>query len=504
MLQSIFSLVLTQSIAGGFLALMVISLKPITDKKFNALWQYYIWIIVVMWLLLPLVPDISTFSNHMTPMTQIDNLLSSTIPSANEPLSSVNYMSFRLAAIPIHIQTQKLIPWFWLTGVILFAIYHGYRYTLFNLKFKRSSFLLTNPVIADILDSCKSDMGIKRNISLYGSSSIGTPILSGIFKPVITMPDVNFKPDEYRLIFTHELIHYKQRDIWYKMLALAVNAIHWFNPLAYIAVKNINEACEYACDEVVVYDMNDNERRYYGETILNLITLQTDKKMAMSTALCGIKKIERRLNMIMKSKRPKKSIVIIAVVVALALTSVGVVASGFTGKVLGVTKSGNDFSTQNKSEMSEMKKMYDFHLELDNTMAKALEIELNNYRKIDTLVGFMKPEYRELNIGDVREQIPLKYGDTTPSIYINKDNTQGIALTQDLQGVYTLYEFEANKDKESRFKWTITGTKSVQGEYKAVNENVKKYFEKNPNPKNEKLPPLQTPTSEYETIKPQN
>jgi len=147
---------------------------------------------------------------------------------------------------------------------------------------------------------------------------------------------------------------------------------------------------------------------------------------------------------------------------------------------------GARLSTLNSNELTDVKVFLD---ELDKTIAKAFEVDLSSYRKIDTLNGFMTPEYYELRLLDVRMQIPLKYGDTIPSIYLNKDNTQGIAFTQDLQGVYTLYEFEANKDKESRFKWTITGTKTVQGEYKAVNENVKEYFKKNPNP----------PTYKYES-----
>lgn len=147
---------------------------------------------------------------------------------------------------------------------------------------------------------------------------------------------------------------------------------------------------------------------------------------------------------------------------------------------------GSRMAVLNSNELTNTKIFLD---ELDKTMAKAFEIDLSGYRKIDTLVGLMKTEHKELHIGDVREQLNLKYGDKIPSIYLNKDNTQGIALTQDLQGLYTLYEFEANKDENSRFKWTITGIKTFQGEYKAVNDNVKEFFKKNPNP----------PTYKYES-----
>ena len=146
-------------------------------------------------------------------------------------------------------------------------------------------------------------------------------------------------------------------------------------------------------------------------------------------------------------------------------------------------KGSEDFRQLN----SDIKKFAD---ERDKKMADALNIHLSSYKKIDTLVGFMTPEHDELSIGDVRVQIPLKYGSTIPSVYLNKENTHGIALVQDLQGVYTLYKFEANKNEDSRFKWTITETETVQGELEFINESVKSYFEKNPNP----------PTYKYEAV----
>lgn len=126
---------------------------------------------------------------------------------------------------------------------------------------------------------------------------------------------------------------------------------------------------------------------------------------------------------------------------------------------------------------------------LDQTISKAFDIDLSNYRKIDILDEGNKAEHDNLKLVDLRRQIPLKYGDTVPSIYIDKSNMQGIAFTQDLKGVYTLYSFEANKETSGKLSWNITGTKTAQGKYSAVNASVKEYFEKNPNP----------PTYKYET-----
>ena len=58
-------------------------------------------------------------------------------------------------------------------------------------------------------------------------------MMTGFVKPRILLPDADFTTDELRLILKHELVHYKRRDLWYKGLVLAANAIHWFNPAVY-------------------------------------------------------------------------------------------------------------------------------------------------------------------------------------------------------------------------------------------------------------------------------
>ncbi len=135
------------------------------------------------------------------------------------------------------------------------------------------------------------------------------------------------------------------------------------------------------------------------------------------------------------------------------------------------SKSLNSVATS--EDKDEVKEFLD---NLDKDMIKDLDINIKNYRKIQTAPGFIEDEYKTLKLAYVKTLIPREYGDTIPSIYLNEDNTKGILLTQDLEGIYYLYEFEA--DKNSQFGWQIGKTKKVQGEYKAMSD----YFIKNPNP----------------------
>ncbi|NLM10804.1 MAG: hypothetical protein GX213_08560 [Clostridiaceae bacterium] len=120
-----------------------------------------------------------------------------------------------------------------------------------------------------------------------------------------------------------------------------------------------------------------------------------------------------------------------------------------------------------------MAKMYRFYLDLDKTISNAFNISLNSYKKVDTLIDFIKPKYYDLGLFNLRPKIPLEYGDTTPSIYVDENRTRGVIFKQSIDGVYTLFNIE-----KRGALWEITGSKEVQGSYKWIND----YFIKHPEP----------------------
>ncbi|NJD01387.1 MAG: hypothetical protein FIA99_02025 [Ruminiclostridium sp.] len=111
----------------------------------------------------------------------------------------------------------------------------------------------------------------------------------------------------------------------------------------------------------------------------------------------------------------------------------------------------------------------DFFNSLYRDIAKAFNIDLSSYNKIDTVVN------EKINLAGIHKQLSLKYGDLY-SIYLNSSNSAGIVLKQDLEGVYTLYRFETNE--ESKIRFNINSIDKVQGKYRFIND----YFIKNPNP----------------------
>ena len=62
-----------------------------------------------------------------------------------------------------------------------------------------------------------------------------------------------------RMVFLHELSHYKRGDLWVKAFSLAIAALHWFNPLCYILVNAIDKQCELALDERLIQKMSHED-----------------------------------------------------------------------------------------------------------------------------------------------------------------------------------------------------------------------------------------------------
>lgn len=119
----------------------------------------------------------------------------------------------------------------------------------------------------------------------------------------------------------------------------------------------------------------------------------------------------------------------------------------------------------------------------DQHIVEYFGVNLNDYRKvISENLSRNKRIYKStrfegnencerLLLCSVRFQIPNKNSNKAYSIYIKKDNTEGIAFTQDFEGVYSFYKLEI--DEDSTFGWVVTETKQIQGE----SEELQKYLD---------------------------
>ena len=168
----------------------------------------------------------------------------------------------------LKIKIINLFAVIWVIGMTVFILMVVLSYIIYILKKRKYAVLMEeNSVLYDV----KKELKIKRKIRIMMSPDVGSPMLVGILFPVIYMPCTDISNDMLRLVFLHELTHYKRKDLIVKWFALFVNAIHWFNPFAYIISANLSESCEISCDMKVTGNMNDVEQKLYMKTILELV-----------------------------------------------------------------------------------------------------------------------------------------------------------------------------------------------------------------------------------------
>ena len=97
-------------------------------------------------------------------------------------------------------------------------------------------------------------LGVSPRIAFFRSGRAVMPMAWGIFRPAVLMPvDADAWPAErLRIVLLHELAHVKRRDCLTHMLAQVACALHWFNPLAWMASRHARTERERACDDLVL------------------------------------------------------------------------------------------------------------------------------------------------------------------------------------------------------------------------------------------------------------
>ena len=275
-MRELFETILILTSIGFCLTALLLFIKPVTAKKFPAGWQYYVWIAVLLTMVIPihkLIPGQQVqkirYIAHMeapasTPVPAVP------IPDVSQKLhqepNSIEEEIPLPAKVPIKLLVALTVLWILGAGIFMAVVLTSY---LVFLKNKRKNAVYIEEV--SMLTGVKKKLGIKRNISIRMSPDIGSPMLVGVFFPVIYMPCREITPEMLNLVFLHELTHYKRKDLLIKWFAVFVNAIHWFNPLSYLLTSNLSEACEISCDTKVTKEMNEEEQKLYMKTILTLV-----------------------------------------------------------------------------------------------------------------------------------------------------------------------------------------------------------------------------------------
>ena len=318
-------ILLSLSVSGALLLLLILGLKPLYKNKFSKRWQYYIWIVVALRFLLPFTPDTtiigSLFEKFDT--TAITNEIPTTpnvpVPadtgnSKAEPIQTNREITTAAMREPVDKYVCLFFIWSAL-ALVLFVrkvtVYQG-----FIQYIKAGNKEVSDIKILNLLSDCEEKLNIKTRVELSCNPLIASPMLIGFFRPRIILPSHEWEDKELSYIFVHELIHYKQRDMFYKWLIQIVVCVHWFNPFVYLLEKEVNKSCELSCDEKVIAVLDDKARREYGDTLISFLKSNNLYKSSLASVTLteGAEQLKERLGAIMKFKKKSKGIIAITAI----------------------------------------------------------------------------------------------------------------------------------------------------------------------------------------------
>ena len=153
----------------------------------------------------------------------------------------------------------------------------------------------------------------RRGPRLYRCPLATTPMVLGLFRPIIYLPMEGYSPDQSEAILRHEFTHWRRKDVAVKWLCALVLALHWFNPAAYLLRRQLSRACELACDEAAIQHLDGPSRQRYGDTLIALAAAPAPRYSLASTALWTEKRaLKERLGAIMRVKAPGRPAVLLS------------------------------------------------------------------------------------------------------------------------------------------------------------------------------------------------
>jgi len=324
-MTELFQSFMLTSLIGTALTVILVILRPLTRRGFSVHWHYYIWLVILAVMLLPVSFDLpeppvsvplqtvqTTYTVTQSPNTDIYPFDSDTQDIDIEP-----------EVIPTPVLDTKNIyalSYAWLAGVIILFLIKILSYGLFIKRLHKHS----HPVECPELSSYTN-----RHVRVRISNKITSPLITGAIFPTLLLPDKIMNKEQLCNILAHEITHLKRGDILYKWLVAITKCVHWFNPAIYFIAHQIDVDCEISCDNTVIKNMTPQQKKSYIETILSLVSQNSTKPSPLTTGMTGKKKeLKRRFIMIKNNTTFSKKSIIISIIIAVLVLSCGIFAGG--------------------------------------------------------------------------------------------------------------------------------------------------------------------------------
>lgn len=330
---------LKTSLLGSLAILAMLVLKPLWRERYRAKTRCWLWLAMAAFLLLPIdfsvknapvqaapPKDYTLFvGTDKTAIQSTDNLFGDMAEKSGQSPAAVRDTIIQRPVTNPEQKMTRYIPvttilfYGYLAGAAAFLLYQGLSYAHFRRTVRRWKRDVARADYAAMLSDTAHDLGVSAP-EMIVCEAISTPAVTGLLRPRLLLPHEHYDVQELRYILRHELCHLKRRDMLFKLVLLAANAMHWFNPVVYLMLRQADEDIELACDSAATDGLELPERAAYSRTLLAAV--QSSVRALPATTCFGgtVERLKRRITNVLGAQK-KRGLGIVALVLALTLTA---------------------------------------------------------------------------------------------------------------------------------------------------------------------------------------
>jgi beta-lactamase regulating signal transducer with metallopeptidase domain len=315
-MESVMNITITTSVT----ALIVFAIKTLLKNKISPKWQCILWLVLALRLVVPVFPQSNVSVFNAVP--QVKNIevsnktIESTVPEATFHVTENMVKGDKSKAFSIGQSMINNVLSIWIAGSIIMFIYMASIYFIYNQKLKRLKTVEDLDIIS-VLNDCKRELDINAAIKVRIGGE--TPLLKGIFRPEIILPD-GYTKQELKSVFIHELMHYKHKDVLWNIVSTLLLCAYWYNPIMWFSFSQFRKDMEIQCDYRVL-EVHNNKREY-ASVLLKTALKKNNFLLGTTSMQNGEKHISKRIKYIAYFKKPKVLWSIIAIITAILTAAI--------------------------------------------------------------------------------------------------------------------------------------------------------------------------------------
>ena len=321
-------MVLQQTAAATLTALFLLILQRIFLDKLSPRWQYGVWLVLLLRLLVP-----AGFGGRPTVLDVtfwVETLRTRVELGLNSAYSTPFAASLPAAPVPLPPAgaPTSWTDWAFLiycAGVVLWAAWFVVSAVRLSLRVRGGV-----PVEGErraAIEALAREQRLPMPRRIVECRWARTPFVVGVVRPALVLP-MGWALDGK--VVLHELLHLKYRDVWAGWLTTALRCLHWCNPFLWFVFDKTGNDRESLCDQRVLERLQGEDRRDYGRCLLAMADNKRVRTPGATTMANGARAVKARIQAIARFKRFPQGMGLVSgcIVCALSLSlAVGAPAS---------------------------------------------------------------------------------------------------------------------------------------------------------------------------------